>query len=119
MEYKKKLEMDFGMALSAERIREKGKRYTSMKRQKQHKKRLLYELSHCAGYNPSIWRESKWDQELEKYVSTNRIKRERRGGTQKCLKKTSCRKVRHLQLEALPVKGNHYRKVFDYWWIWL
>ena len=91
----------------------------SMKRQKQHKQRLLYELSHCTGYKPSIWRECKWDRELKKYVYSNRIKRGKRIGTQKCLKKASCRKVGHLQAEAFSPKGNHYRRVFDYWWTWI
>lgn len=119
MKYEKELEMDFDIALSEEHIRKKGKRYISMKRQKQHKQRLLYELSHCTGYKPSIWRECKWDRELKKYVYTNRIKRGKRSGAQKCLKKASCRKVRYLQTGTLPPKGNHYRRVFDYWWTWI
>ncbi len=119
MKYEKELEMDFGIVLSEEHIRKKGKRYISMKRQKQHKQRLLYELSHCTGYKPSIWRECKWDRDLKKYVYTNRIKRGKRSGAQKCLKKASCRKVRHLHTETLLPKGNHYRRVFDYWWTWI
>ena len=89
MEYEKELGVDFDIALSEEHIRKKEKRYISMKRQKQHKQRLLYELSHCTGYKPSIWRECKWDRELKKYVYTNRIKRGKRSGAQKCLKKAS------------------------------
>ena len=119
MEYEKESGVDFDIALSEEHIRKKGKRYISMKRQKQHKQRLLYELSHCTGYKPSIWRECKWDRELKKYVYSNRIKRGKRIGTQKCLKKASCRKVGHLQAEAFSPKGNHYRRVFDYWWTWI
>ena len=103
MKYEKELGVDFDIDLSEEHLRKKEKRYISMKRQKQHKQRLRYE----------------WDRELKKYVYTNRIKRGKRSGTQKWLKKASCRKVRHLQAEALPPKGNHYRKVFDYWWNWL
>ena len=57
MKYEKELEADFDIALSEDHIRKKEKRYISMKRQKQHKQRLLYELSHCTGYKPSIWRE--------------------------------------------------------------
>ena len=119
MEYEKELGADFDIALSEEHIRKKEKRYIRMKRQKQHKQRLLYELSHCTGYKPSIWLECEWNRELKKYVYTNRIKRGKRSGTQKWLKKASCRRVRHLQAEALPPKGNHYRRVFDYWWIWI
>lgn len=118
MEYEKELKMDFDIAFSENHIRKKEKRYTSLKRQKQHKQRLLYELSHCTGYKPSIWRERKWNQELKKFVDTNRIKQGRNSGMQKSLKKASCRKVRHFQMEALPTKGNHYRRVFDYWWNW-
>ena len=47
MKYEKELGVDFDIALSEEHIRKKEKRYISMKRQKQHKQRLLYELSHC------------------------------------------------------------------------
>lgn len=50
MKYEKELGVDFDIALSEEHIRKKEKRYISMKRQKQHKQRLLYELSHCTGY---------------------------------------------------------------------
>lgn len=105
MEYEKELGVDFDIDLSEEHLRKKEKRYISMKRQKQHKQRLLYEL-HCPIYKPSIWREGEWDRELRKYIYTNRIKRGKRSGAQKCLKKVSCRKVRHLQAEALPPKGN-------------
>lgn len=119
MKYEKELGVDFDIDLSEEHLRKKEKRYISMKRQKQHKQRLLYELSHCPYYKPSIHQVLEWDRELKKYVYTNRIKRGKRSGKQKCLKKASCRKVRHLQAEALPPKGNHYRKVFDYWWNWL
>ena len=114
MKYEKESGVDFDTAISEKHIRKKGKRYISMKKQKQHKQRLLYELSHCTGYKPSIWRECKWDRELKKYVYTNRIKRGKRSDAQKCLKKASCRKVRHLQTGILPPKGNHYRRVFDY-----
>lgn len=119
MNYEKELGVDFDIALSEEHIRKNGKHYISMKRQKQHKQSLLYELSHCTGYKPSIWRECKWDRELRKYVYTNRIKRGKRSGAQKCLKKVTCRKVRHLQTGTLPPKGNHYRRVFGYWWTWI
>lgn len=119
MEYEKGSEVDLDTALSEEHIRKKEKRCISMKKQKQHKQRLLYELSHRAGYRPSIWRECKWDHDLKKYIYTDRIKRGKRSDIQKCLKKASCRKVRHLQPEALPPKGNHYRRVFDYWWTWI
>ena len=49
MKYEKELGVDFDIALSEDHIRKKEKRYISMKRQKQHKQRLLYELSHCTG----------------------------------------------------------------------
>lgn len=47
MKYEKELGVDFDIALSEEHIRKKEKRYISMKKQKQHKQCLLYELSHC------------------------------------------------------------------------
>lgn len=119
MEYEKKLKMDFDIAFSEDHIRKKEKRYASLKRQKQHKQRLLYELSHCAGYKPSIWREHQWDQELKDFVDTNRIKRGKNSDIQKSLKKATSRRVRHFQMNAFPPKGNYYRRLFDYWWIWI
>ena len=118
MKYEKELGVDFDIALSEDHIRKKEKRYIGMKRQKQHKQRLLYELSHCTGYKPSIWRECKWERDLKKYIYTNRIKRGKEV-VYKNVKKASCRKVRHLHTETLLPKGNHYRRVFDYWWTWL
>ena len=79
--------------------------------------------------NPLTWNECFYQgwETAEEYLSgnlmrkwnTNRIKRGKRSGAQKCLKKASCRKVRHLHTETLSPKGNHYRRVFDYWWTWL
>lgn len=116
MDYEKELYIDFDIGLSEEHLREKERRFVSMERQKHHKQHLLYELSHRTIYKPSIWRESKWSDEYGGFVDTNRVKRNKESKTQKQLKKASCRAVRHLPTEALPPKGNHYRKIFDYWW---
>lgn len=110
---------DYEPDLFADHLLKKEKRLRSMERQQHHKQRLLNGLSHSYFFKPSIWRESKWDEKLEEYVDTNRVKRSKTSHMQKCMKKTSQRIVRHLPLDALPPKGNHYRKVFDYWWTWI
>ena len=104
--------------LSEEHLRDKRKRFVSRERQRHHRQRLLCELSHGNCCKPSIWRECKWDDALGTFVDTHRIRRGKRSSTQKILKKASCRTVRHLPAEPWP-KGNYYRKIFDYWWIWL
>ena len=119
IEYEENEIQDIDLNLSDEHLQNKEKRFVSMKRQKNRKRRLLNGLSHSRYYKPSIWRDLKWDEELEEYLYTNRVKRHKNSKTQKWLKKTSARTVRHLPPEVLPPKGNYYRKVFDYWWIWI
>ena len=109
---------DADLNLSVEHLLDKEKRVVSMERQKSRKRRLLNGLSQ-SGYKPSIGRGLKWDEELDEYIYTDRVKRQKNSKCQKGLKKISERTVRHLPFEALPPKGNHYRKVFDYWWIWI
>ncbi len=110
---------DIDLNLSNEHLLNKEKRAVSMEQQKNRKRRLLNDLSHSRYFKPSIWRDLKWDEEFEEYLYTDRVKRQKNSKCQKRLKKTSARIVRHLPFEALPPKGNHYRKVFDYWWIWI
>ena len=105
--------------LSGEHLRRKEKRIASMKKQECRRQRLLHELANSRYCKPSIWAATKWDRETGDFVDANRVKRSRDSKTQRQLKKKSTRKVRHLPADALPPKGNHYRKVFDYWWIWI
>ena len=117
-EYEENEIQDVDPDLSDEHLLNKEKRFVSMKRQKNRKRRLLNVLSH-SGYKPSIGRGLKWDEELEEYIYTDRVRRQKNSKCQKGLKKTSERTVRHLPFEALPPKGNYYRKAFDCWWIWM
>ena len=55
------------------------------------------------GFVDGVW------QEVGKYV-----KYPRNSNRQQYLKKLSSRRVR--RYPYLPPKGNHYRRVFDYWW---
>ena len=119
IEYEENELQDTDMNLSNEHLLNKEKRAVSMERQKTRKRRLLNGLSHSRYFKPSIWRESVWDEERGDFFDTNRVKRHKNSKTQKWLKKTSKRTIRHLPFEALPPKGNYYRKVFDYWWIWI
>ena len=110
---------DSDIDLYEQHLRKKEQRYVSMERQRCHKQRLLRELVMSNGFKPSIHLKSKWNDEIKAFISTNRIKRGKRSGTQKFLKKVSCRMVRHIPIDAIPHKGNHYRKVFDYWNQWI
>ncbi|MBQ3379903.1 MAG: hypothetical protein IJG50_08615 [Clostridia bacterium] len=104
--------------LSMERLLEKEKRYVSMKRQKNHKRKLLNALLYI-GYRPSIWRKIEWGDITDEIIYTDIVQRGKNSQTQKLLKKISNRLVRRQPLDALPPKGNYHRKLFDYWWIWI
>ena len=97
---------DIDLNLPDEHRQNKEKRSVSMSRQKAHNQRLLKKLSHS--FKPSIWRDFEWVEELGDYVENNRVKRLKNSRTQKWLKKSSKRTVRHLPFEALPKKGNYY-----------
>lgn len=118
MEFEEGLFLDFSINLSEEHLNQKEKRFRSMERQKHHRGRLLNELSCSHRYKPSIWRDVKLDEHGD-YIYTNRVKRNKNSKMQKQLKKASCRKIRHLPNDTIPHKGNHYKKVFDYWWNWI
>ena len=109
---------EFDIDLSMERLLEKEKRYVSMKRQKNHKRKLLNALLYI-GYRPSIWRKIEWGDITDEIIYTDIVQRGKNSQTQKLLKKISNRLVRRQPLDALPPKGNYHRKLFDYWWIWI
>ena len=119
MEYEEEYIPDEEVDLSRERLSQKEKRLISITRQKKRRQRLLRGLQQTKWFKPSIFVACEWCEETEDYEYNGRIKRGKHSRTQKWLKKTSERTVRHLPPGALPPKGNHYRKVFDYWNTWL
>ena len=119
MEYEEEYFPGEDADLSKERLLKKEKRAISIMRQKKRKRKLLRELQQTNWFKPSIFVGWKWCEETGDFEYTGRIKRGKHSGTQKWLKRTSKRMIRHLPPGALPPKGNHYRKVFDYWNTWL
>ncbi|MCF0151646.1 MAG: hypothetical protein HUJ80_09590 [Firmicutes bacterium] len=98
----------------------KKKHYERRMQKRNRKKHLVYMLSHKSSYlRPSIYVPVEYDAELDDYFHIDRVKRARDSYAQRFLKRVSARKVRKLGYDELPMKGNGYRKAFDYWWTWL
>lgn len=70
-------------------------------------------------YKPSIcvgiyWNLGGTELTYKPYISYGKNSR-----LQQCLKRATNKKLRQIKHCNLPVKGNYYRKIFDYWWTWL
>ena len=97
-------------------LKRKIKRSAKRKSHKKHERKLLKSLIRLSWCKPSIWPEC--DPEND-YEYTGRIRRAKHSRQQKWMKKYSAKVVRKLPEDILCFKGNHYRRWFDYWNVWL
>lgn len=104
--------------LYEEYLRRKEMRLFRRERNKLQIERLYRKLVNSGGYKPSIGLHYEWDAIKKEYIPTKRIRYGKSSRCQQWLKKISSHKARRLSLEQLTRKGNHYRKVFDYYWEW-
>ena len=87
------------------------------RQQRMHKMRLIQGLIAAHGMKTSIMPDGEW--ENGRYISNGRILRAKNSHMQQWMKKYTNRIVRNLPNGELGVKGNQYRRYFDYWWTWL
>lgn len=97
-------------------LRGKIRRSAKRKSHKKHERKLLKELMRSKYYKLSI--RPDWDPQ-NGFEYTGRIRRAKRSRQQKWMKKHSAKVVRKLPEDILCFKGNHYRRWFDYWNVWL
>ncbi len=102
-----------------EHLEMKARRRISRMRQRNHERRRMKELTDHYSYKPSIWAAVEWDPVLKEYVENGRVGRAKHSHQQKWMKGYSNRIVRKLPPYKVQRKGKHYRKWFDYWWIWI
>ena len=99
--------------------REKQKHCKRRKNNKLKQERLVRVLLYEHWYKPSIGIDWKYDINTNGYAGTKRIHYGKNADTQRIFKRLSNKKVRKAKEPDIPVKGADYRKVFDYWWIWI
>ena len=119
VEYEKEWIGDVDADLSKEHLRKKENRAVKMGQQERHRKRLREGLLCSGSYKPSIWVDGDWNEDFSEYVYSDKIMRGKNSRLQQGLKRIAEHVVRNLPLEALPRKGNAYKKAFDYYWEWV